>query len=194
MSAGAEVAAAIIAGGKGTRLGGRVKALLEVDGETIIARQLAVLRPLCTEVVINANDPAPFAGLGLPLVADEAPGGGPLGGLGAALAAVEAPWLLAVASDMPYLEPALLALLIARVSDDIDIVVPYVGEYPEPLCAIYAQRCAPVIAARLGAKRYRTSALVTGGELRVARVDEEALRAVDPALRTFLNVNAPADL
>jgi molybdopterin-guanine dinucleotide biosynthesis protein A len=189
-----EVAAAIIAGGKGVRFGGRVKALLEVGGRTILARQLAVLRPLCGEVVVNANDPAPFAGCGARVVADELAGEGPLSGLGAALAAVRAPWLLIVASDMPYLEPRLLELLIARASDDVDVVMPTVGGYPEPLCAMYSQRCAPVIAARLAAAHYRASALVTEGELRVAWVDEDELRAVDPDLRTFVNVNAPTDL
>ncbi|HUH00903.1 MAG TPA: NTP transferase domain-containing protein, partial [Kofleriaceae bacterium] len=128
------------------------------------------------------------------VVADQIRDAGPLAGLAAALAAVQAPWVLAVASDMPYLEPALLALLLRQAADDVDIVVPYVGEYPEPLCALYAQRCAPVIAARLAAGRYRTSALVTSGELRIARIEEAALRAVDPDLRTFVNVNAPDDL
>lgn len=190
----ANAAAAIIAGGKGTRLGGRVKALLEVDGQTILARQLAVLRPLCAEVVINANDPSPFSGTGLAVVPDQVRDAGPLAGLAAALAVVRAPWVLAVASDMPYLQPALLALLLQRADEDIDIVVPYIGEYPEPLCALYARRCARVIDARLAAGHYRASALVTSGDLRVARIEEAALRAVDPDLRTFVNVNAPGDL
>ena len=45
------VAAAILAGGGGTRMGeGVVKGLLSVGGQRIIDRQLAVLRPLFAEV------------------------------------------------------------------------------------------------------------------------------------------------
>ena len=67
------VAAAIFAGGGGTRMGeGVVKALLTVGGERIIDRQLAVLRPLFAEILIAANDPAPWASLGMRVVADRA--------------------------------------------------------------------------------------------------------------------------
>jgi len=65
------VAAAILAGGGGTRMGeGVVKGLLSVGGQRIIDRQLAVLRPLFAEVLIAANDPEPWAGLGLQVVPD----------------------------------------------------------------------------------------------------------------------------
>src|SRR5262249_51342017 len=67
----ANVAAAILAGGGGTRMGeGVVKGLLSVGGERIIDRQLAVLRPLFAEVVIAANDPEPWVDLGLRVVPD----------------------------------------------------------------------------------------------------------------------------
>ena len=52
-------AAAILAGGKATRMGGRAKSFLVVDAERVIDRQLAVLRPLFSEILIVANDPGP---------------------------------------------------------------------------------------------------------------------------------------
>jgi len=67
----ANVAAAILAGGSGSRMGaGVVKGLLPVGGQRIIDRQLAVLRPLFSEVLIAANDPEPWADLGLRVVPD----------------------------------------------------------------------------------------------------------------------------
>src|SRR5207244_8057003 len=100
-------AAAIIAGGRGTRMreagtgadgGGRpdagvTKALLVVDGRRIIDRQLEVLRRCFDDIVLVANDPALASSLGseanVRVVADRVPGGlGPLAGLDAALDAL----------------------------------------------------------------------------------------------------------
>src|SRR6185312_7006645 len=82
-----EVAAAIIAGGPARRLGGVAKPLLEVGGQAVADRQLAVLRPLFARVFVVANDPAPWAGRGVEVAADRVVGAGPLAGLAAALAA-----------------------------------------------------------------------------------------------------------
>lgn len=106
--------AAIIAGGRAVRLGGRVKALIEIDGETILDRQRALLAPRVDAIVISANDAAPFADTGLEVVADRAEGGGPMLGIAAALEATGADWLLALGSDMPNVSGAVLDLLFAR--------------------------------------------------------------------------------
>jgi molybdopterin-guanine dinucleotide biosynthesis protein A len=80
-----KVVAAILAGGRGKRLGNVHKGLVRVGGESIVARQLAVLQPLVAERLIVAGDPAPYKDLGARLVVDLHPGGGPLSGIEAAL-------------------------------------------------------------------------------------------------------------
>jgi molybdopterin-guanine dinucleotide biosynthesis protein A len=186
------IAAAIIAGGAATRMGGANKARLEVEGRSIAARQLEALRREFGRVVVVANDPGPWTELGVEVHADVYPGAGPLAGIHAALVATaEAAGVVCVAGDMPFLAPAILALLRDH-APEADAVVPRVGGFPEPLLARYGRRCSQVIEARLrvGARAvHEIFAAVT-----TAWLDEPALRAADPALRSFTNVNTPDDL
>lgn len=188
----AAVTACILAGGRARRLGGALKPLLIVDGVTILARQRAVLAPRAAEVIIALAGPGPLDAQGLRAVHDVVADAGPLAGLAAGLAASTRPWLLAVAGDMPHLAPAVLDALLAAARDDVDAVVPRVGGYPEPLCALYGRGAAPVIAARLAAGDRRTQGVLA--DLRVAWLEEPTLRALDPELRTFTNVNEPGQL
>ena len=105
------VAAAILAGGRGKRLGNAQKALVEVGGTPIVARQLAVLKPLTDEQIIVAGDIKPYEGFGARLVTDLHPGAGPLAGLESALAATKADALLVFACDLPFLDAALITAL-----------------------------------------------------------------------------------
>jgi molybdopterin-guanine dinucleotide biosynthesis protein A len=187
-------AAAILAGGRGRRLGGAVKPLLVVEGRRIIDRQLAVLRKLFSRLVIVAPDPAPFAGLDLPVIPDRAgPGLGPLAGLDAALGWLPAqiPALVCVAGDMPHLAPAVLRHL--RDADPAArALVPRLATGPEPLCARYHRDLGPLVADQLARGALAMQALVARAG--ATFIDEPELRRLDPTLRTFTSVNTPADL
>ena len=97
----------ILAGGLATRMGGGDKALLELGGESLLARVTERLAPQVADLALNANgDPARFAGYGLPVVADSIPGfAGPLAGVLAGLdwaAAQGAETVVTVAADTPF--------------------------------------------------------------------------------------------
>lgn len=105
-----EIPGVILAGGLARRMGGGDKPMRIIAGKTILDRVIARLRPQCSELILNANgDPARFAALGLPVVADNvAEFPGPLAGILAALdwMAVnrpEAERLLSVPGDCPFL-------------------------------------------------------------------------------------------
>jgi molybdopterin-guanine dinucleotide biosynthesis protein A len=188
------LAAAILAGGKGRRMGGVTKAFIEVDGDPIIHRQLDVLRQLATDICIVADDPAPFSELGIAVLPDRVPDSGPLGGLAAALAWSEAPWLLAVASDMPYLSVGALSVLADACGEAVDDSVDIVSVSRQPLCAVYSVRCLDVLDRRLAARDLRVSGLLEADDLRTRLVPVEAFARVDRELRFLSNINSPADL
>jgi molybdenum cofactor guanylyltransferase len=187
-----DVSALILAGGKATRFGGVDKRELRVDGHTIFERQCAVLSTRVAEIIVSS--PRPVSGHRT--VADRVAGAGPLAGIAAGLQAATTPWLLVLAGDMPNLSAALVDLLLARIADDHDARYHRVGGLPEPLVsALRVTACAPVVTRRLAARAFKASRLFTDEPLlRVTWIDEPELRAIDPELRAFFNVNAPEDL
>lgn len=97
----------ILAGGQGSRMGGADKALLRVQGQTLIARAIERLSPQVANLAINANgDATRFNDMGLPVVADSIAGfPGPLAGVLAGLdwaAAQGADTIVTVAADTPF--------------------------------------------------------------------------------------------
>ena len=188
------VAGAIIAGGAATRLGGQAKAALVVEGCSIAERSLEALRGAFSRVLVVANDPAPWASLGVEIVPDSPLNrdAGPLAGVHAALVAtVGHAGVVCVAGDMPFVAPALLALLRDH-APAADALVPRVNGRPEPLLARWGAACLPVVEARLAAGARAVHAVFDA--VATTWLDEPALRAVDPELRSFINVNTPDDV
>jgi len=178
------IGAAIQAGGKATRMGGRPKSFVEVDGRRIIDRQLEVLRPLFAEILLVANQPERYAELGLPMMGDVIADAGPLGGFVSALEAARSESLVMVACDMPYIDERAVRCLLEPPAA-FDVVVPMNEGRPEPLFARYSRRCAAAIRSRLAAGERRVIAFFD--DVRVTRI-------VLPDPRVLHNCNSPADL
>ncbi|MGJ3254738.1 MAG: molybdenum cofactor guanylyltransferase [Alcanivorax sp.] len=85
----------ILAGGKGKRVGGADKGLLELDGKPLIVHLLDHLAPSPTRIVISANrNQATYQHWADQVVSDERGGfQGPMAGLAAALDASQGLWL-----------------------------------------------------------------------------------------------------
>lgn len=100
-----DVSAVILAGGRGTRMGGADKGLLEYRHGPLIEWVLRAIRPQVSEVLISANRNIDrYARYGCRVVQD-APRdfSGPLAGVLAAMDAVTTPWLLVTPCDSPHL-------------------------------------------------------------------------------------------
>jgi molybdopterin-guanine dinucleotide biosynthesis protein A len=187
-----DVTAAIIVGGKARRLSGLVKSLILVGRQTIVDRQVALLRPRVREVVVSAAEPLVWTSL--PVILDRHADAGPMAGVTAVLAETQAPWVLAVAGDMPLLSAAVIDLLLAGATAEVDAVVPRVGGHVEPLLAMYGARCLPVMLDRLARVATRMADVSLDAMLKVAWVEDAQLRAVDPELSSFRNINTASDL
>ena len=182
--------AAILAGGRARRLGGRDKSQLVIDGRTILDRQLHVLHRIADRVVIVANEPARFAGLGVPVFGDLVPDAGALGGIYTALVLANEP-VLVVACDMPYLTAPFLTRVMGA-AHDVDIVVPRAADGYHPLCACYGQACVDPIRQRLDAGVLKVLDLFD--DVHVRTIDPVEIAAFDPDGLLLLNINTPDDL
>jgi molybdopterin-guanine dinucleotide biosynthesis protein A len=184
----------IMAGGRGTRLGGARKALVTVGGRTILERILDQLGPLADERLALVQD----AGLpeveGLRVVVDERPYAGPLPAMAHGLPVASGDVCLLVAGDMPFVSHAAFAYLLQLQADEAAaVVVPYIDGHIESMHAVFRRR--DLLDALETAQREGEQRLFKVFEWLKPRLVEEAeLRGLDPDLRSLFNVNSPEEL
>jgi molybdopterin-guanine dinucleotide biosynthesis protein A len=188
------ITAAILAGGRATRLEGRNKASLQVGGFTILERQLAVLRQVVDRTIIIANDPTPYHAYDVRIVPDLAPCSGALGGVYTAIMSSRSARTLVLACDMPFLAASFLAHLI-EAGETADIAIPRTARGYEPLCATYSHRCAGVIRSRINAMQLKISDVFLSArrELTVREIGPHEIARYDHHSRMFLNINTAGD-
>ena len=183
--------AAILVGGQSRRMG-EDKALLTIEpgGVTVVESVVRALGAVTSEIVLVGSNTSAYAFLDLPRIADAVPGAGPLGGIQAALTGTGSSHILVMACDMPFLSADLLRYM-AGCPRDYDVLVPVLGQ-PQPLHAIYAQTCLPMIDQSLRAGQYK----VTGWyeQANVRTIERATLQRYDPDLRSCFNMNTPEDV
>jgi molybdopterin-guanine dinucleotide biosynthesis protein A len=184
------VTVAVLAGGASRRMGAD-KSLAELAGKPLIQHVLACVQQLNMPVVLVTDKPEQFSQFQIEMVSDILPGNGSLGGIYSALMSSTTPFTLCVACDMPYLNVTLLTYLLSlRIG--FDAVVPMINNQPQGLHAIYHRRAAAPIRDLMNRNELRISGVFD--HLRVRLVGEAAIRAIDPELRSFTNLNTPEEL
>ena len=174
----------VLAGGASRRMGGRDKAAIELDGETLLKRAVRRLRPQVDRTVVNAP-PGAWRDAAVPLVPDDLPDQpGPLAGLLAAMArADEEDRIVTVAVDTPFFPEDLVSRLLTHqgiaFAGSGGRVHPVFGIWPACLCS-------------------DLRAFLEGGERKIlAFADRHGFSTVefetDPS-DPFFNVNTPDDL
>jgi molybdopterin-guanine dinucleotide biosynthesis protein A len=195
------VEAFLLVGGKSSRMG-RDKSLLEINGVTQIQRAANLLTPVVAKITLvtstgqpnNPGDTNPYSTFRLPTLTDRWPNAGPLGGIATALANGQSPWALMLACDMPFITSEWITYLLDQVGQsqsEADVIVPETQRGLEPLCALYRQDCAPILAAALDREvRKVTDAL---SELNLKRIPENEWRRFSPDGNLFGNLNTWQD-
>jgi molybdopterin-guanine dinucleotide biosynthesis protein A len=184
------LAAAILAGGRARRFGGRDKSRLVVDGRSIIVRQIEVLQRITPEVFIVASETARFADLGLPVHPDALPGAGAIGGLYTALETTSSELVIVVACDLPFLDEGMLRRLVALAAAGDGAWVRTSGGV-EPLLACYRREARATVRAEIEAGRLKLQDLAA--HLRMVALGGEELARFGPAARLLANINTPDD-
>lgn len=98
--------AIVLAGGRGSRLGGVDKASLTVGDETLLVRVLAAVKGAARIVIVGDVDVP-----GAVVVREEPPHGGPAAAVGRGLTEVRSTYVLLAGCDQPFLADALNVLL-----------------------------------------------------------------------------------
>lgn len=121
-----QITGLILAGGKGSRMGGVDKGLQLHRGMALAEHALQRLRPQVASVLINANrNTAVYAAFGAPVLPDALPDQpGPLAGFLAGLTHCKTDYLVTVPCDTPNFPEDLVARLAQALADnDADIAM-----------------------------------------------------------------------
>jgi molybdenum cofactor guanylyltransferase len=181
--------AVVLAGGQSTRMQGRNKAFLRLEGRTLLERLIATLEVLFGEIVLVTREPDLYAAQPVRIVEDLFAVRSSLTGIHAGLAHARTDCIFVVPCDTPLLQPALIRLLTAQIDLRVDAIVPFVQGFYEPLCAVYSKACLAPIEEQLERGDFKITHFFD--RIRLKRIPEEQIKQVDPQLLSFRNVNTP---
>ena len=177
----------ILAGGRGSRIGGRDKGLVMIGGQTLVAHAVNRLRPQVDELLVNANrNDNHYAAFGFPVVRDLHPDfPGPLAGIATGLAHTASGLLAVVPCDSPFLPRDLVARLhAALVAEDADVAVVRAGGELQPVFALIKAQLHESLMRFMVGSDSRIAAWLRLQKLAIVDFDDEA---------AFANLNAEDD-
>lgn len=179
----------VFCGGASRRMG-RDKALLVLDGMTLLERAARTLAAVTPRVLLATGAEPRYAELGLDHVLDGEPGAGPLAGLAAALARIEharIAFVCVLACDMPRVPVAVFPALLSRArAENVEACLVRTRGGLEPLCGVYHARCLPAVRAALARGERRMDSF--HGDIRLVTRSEEELE-----LDCTRNLNTPEE-
>jgi molybdopterin-guanine dinucleotide biosynthesis protein A len=182
-----EVLGAILAGGRGARLG-RPKPTAQLGGRTLLEHPLAALRAAGLETAVVAKLDTPLPPIEGAVWREPAEPVHPLLGIVTALERSGGRAILACACDLPFVTPELASWVAGR---DASIALPRAGGRLHPLFARYAP---PHLAALREALERAAPVHETVSALDPLILEEHELRAFGDPEQLLFNVNTPGDL
>ncbi|MGB1974587.1 MAG: molybdenum cofactor guanylyltransferase MobA [Vibrio toranzoniae] len=177
----------ILAGGQASRMGGKDKGLVELNGSPLIQYVINKLSQQDVSITINANRNLDSYQAFAPVVSDSFPDyPGPLGGIHAGLKNAATDWVGFVPCDSPQISDDLVERFCAAVKEDSDILVAHDGEYKQPVFTLFHKRVLP-----------KLEAFLERGDRKIILLYKECVTEyVDfsDAPNCFVNLNTPEEL
>ena len=192
ISARDDITGLILAGGRGSRMGGVDKGLQIHRGRPLAAHALERLRPQVGRLMLNANrNLETYRAMGIPVWPDEVPDyPGPLAGMLAGLAHCETPLMATVPCDTPNFPLDLVARLasgLEQAGADIAVAYTRAGKdlFPQPVFCLMKTSLEEALAAFIGAGERKTGFFARGQRNTRVVFDHDA---------EFFNINTLTEL
>lgn len=183
------VSAAVLAGGKSSRMG-QDKALIAIEGKPMIQHVVETIQSCIQDIVIISNRPDRLTFLNRPVYPDSIESCGPLAGIYTALKHVDTKHCLVVACDLPFVTRPLIQFLCENASR-YDVFAFESDTGVEPLCAVYSKNCLPVIETQIRSGNFKVTDFFARVETRIVHLSPELLFYDS---NTFFNVNTRKEL
>ncbi|MEZ8157577.1 molybdenum cofactor guanylyltransferase MobA [Vibrio splendidus] len=177
----------ILAGGQASRMGGKDKGLVELNGSPLIQYVINKLSQQGVSITINANRNLDSYQAFAPVVSDSFPDyPGPLGGIHAGLKNASTDWVGFVPCDSPQISDDLVERFCSAVKEDSDILVAHDGEFKQPVFTLFHKRVLP-----------KLEAFLERGDRKIILLYKECVTEyVDfsDSPNCFVNLNTPEEL
>jgi len=189
--------AVILAGGRSSRLGVD-KSLLQIGKITMLEHVMERISDAVDEILVVVRDEGQgkeiLSGVGeVNITYDAILGYGPVAGMLAGLQSARAEYVIVLACDMPFVNSDVVNLLFS-LAKGCDALVP---RWPdgriEPLHAVY-EREKMAGACEKAIEEGKRNIFAPLSTLQTHYLSTEAIKKIDPELKTFVNVNVPNDL
>ena len=181
----ASITGLILAGGRGSRMGGVDKGLQGLDGRPMVGHVVERLRPQVGGLMISANRHVDeYASFGVPVLRDANDQfNGPLAGMLAGLEAAQTEWIVCAACDVPLLPRDLVTRLLAAKEDALVALPRSRDGHLQPLFALLHASLRDSLATALAAGDRRVADWMLSHPHRIVDFDDD-----------FLNLNTRAEL
>lgn len=188
-----EMEAFVLAGGASRRMGA-FKAMMAVEGATMLERVSFALRWARSVSVVVREDVEDKLQTALPRVRDVQDVRCAVSGLHAALSCARSEWICVVACDYPFVRAELFARLASMRDENLEAVVPYNDEAKaQTLCALYRREsCLRAVNGMFDERDLRLESLLS--RVAVRKVEFTEIKDLEGAQEFFLNLNTPRDL
>lgn len=178
----------ILAGGQSKRMG-EDKGLVLYKGKPLISYPIDLLKQLCQNIVISANNES-YEKLGYPVLQDKIKGIGPLGGMYSAFVKYSPTSIFVLPCDVPEMGIDFAKKLI-NLGNSYDISVASFRGRIEPLIGIYQDSVLNAIEQQIKYKNYKIQNLIKRCN---SHVYETSSDTSFNGQKLFKNVNYPNDV
>lgn len=187
------VSAAILCGGKNSRMKGKNKSFCEINGAPLIENTIGLLKEIFEEIILVTNTPRDFKlyEKEVTITGDLIKDAGPLGGIHSGLFKTVKEGVFFVACDMPFLHNAFISRLVNDFKrKPCDCLAPRIGRQIEPLHAIYKKSLQGKIRVFLkNAGDYSVRGFLNTVDARYFDLENKAANQ-----KMFENLNTPEDI
>ncbi len=181
----------ILAGGKGKRIN-FCKSFIKIKDRfliDIIIENLSLYFDKDIYIVIKKDQQEDFKRY-KNLIIEEIKISSSIIGIYTALMHTDKEWNFIIGTDMPGLNIELIKGM-CTYRKDVDIIVPVVRGYPEPLFALYNRNILLYLKKQISEGEYKIQNLYK--KVRTLYLKEEIIRKYDPELKSFININTWED-
>ena len=192
----------LLAGGRGSRMGGRNKLYLELEGSLLIEGTLEIVAPLFREVimlvapgessVVNEALSPLIKRWEISVVEDRVPSRGPLEGLYNGLSGMKEEWGFLLGCYMPTPDPEVIIGMSCFCSINNDAVVAERLGFLEPLHAFYRRSCIGPVSDAISRGDRKIKHFYR--DIRLTVINGNKLKELGDDGSSFFNLNTPHDI